>query len=183
MSILITSPPVADFEMQYLSGNTIRITDKSLDANLFSIDYDFEGEMYQGNPKTNTLFSYTENGKYNLTQTSENLCGFATQTIPVLINLPPAFNTTNIKASVEKLPFSIKQGESMEMDISKLKVIKNLSIIIKDEDYKSLTILNTLITSEEKSVLINTSNLEEGAYFIEFLGDEKVMMTKRILVR
>ena len=180
----IASPPIVDFEMQYLSGNIIKVRDKSFEANLFSIDYDFEGQMYQGNPNTEALFSYTQNGRYNLTQTVENICGFVTQTIPVEIQLPDAFNAVNIDKMVEKIPNLINSGSDMRLDVSVLSQIKNFSVIIKD-DYNKLVIKTSysIESITDKLFQVNTSNLEIGTYFMEFSTDETLIMTKRIRIK
>lgn len=182
--VKITSAPIADFEMEYLSSNVIKITDKSFDANLFSIDYDFEGQMYQGNPNTNVLFSYTKDGQYNLIQTVENVCGFATQSIPIEISLSELFQKTGIEKVVQQIAFLIEQRNNIVLDISLLSNLDELTIVVKDDFNKIMVENNYAIKAiNNKKLSIGTANLEQGTYFIEFFGNEKLIMTKSIRVK
>jgi hypothetical protein len=183
LDIQITSAPIADFEMEYLSSNIIKIKDNSFGANLFSIDYDFEGQMYQGNPNTNVSFSYNKDGYYNLVQTVENICGFATQTIPVEISVPIKFKSTNIENTLEKMPTLINQGDNIKLNVSTLSNSTTFNIVIRD-DYNQLIKENSyIVKSMSKELLIETANLKSGIYFIEFFTDEILVMTKRVRIR
>lgn len=184
LNVQITSAPIADFEMQYLSDNVIKITDNSFGANLFSIDYDFEGQMYQGNPNTKVLFSYTKGGSYNLTQTVENICGFATQMIPVEITISPKFKATSIEKAFEKMPSIIQKGDDLILSLETLSGIDKFSINIRN-DYDVLSYEKDYIfdTIKDKKLSISTTNLQEGTYFINFFANETLIMTKRFRVK
>jgi alpha/beta superfamily hydrolase len=184
LNVEITSAPIADFEMEYLSSNCIKITDKSFAGNLFSIDYDFEGQMYQGNPNTNVLFSYTKDGQYNLIQTVENICGFATQIIPVEITLSKQFQATKIEKVVQTIPFLINQGNNITLDVSDLSNLDIFTIVIKN-DFNKIMVENKYAIQSiiNGNLSLGTTNLEEGTYFIEFFADETLVMTKSIRVK
>lgn len=183
LTIQITSAPIADFEMEYLSGNTIKFKDNSFGANLFSLDYDFEGQMYQGNPNTNVLFSYNKDGHYNLVQTVENICGFATQTIPVEISVPLKFKSTKIENVLEKMPSLINQGDNIKLEVSILSNWNTFNVIIRDDYNKLMKKNDYTIKSMSKELLIETTNLNAGIYFIEFFADEILVMTKKIRIK
>jgi hypothetical protein len=184
LNVEITSAPIADFEMEYLSSNCIKITDKSFAGNLFSIDYDFEGQMYQGNPNTNVLFSYTKDGQYNLIQTVENICGFATQIIPVEITLSKQFQATKIEKVVQTIPFLINQGNNITLDVSDLSNLDIFTVVIKN-DFNKIMVENKYAIQSiiNGNLSLGTTNLEEGTYFIEFFADETLVMTKSIRVK
>lgn len=181
--VKITPQPIADFEIEYLSDNAIKMKDKSLDANLFSIDFGFEGEMYQGKPNTNASFTYKESGTYFLTQTVENICGLATQSIPVEINLSNLYRSANIAEATKEIPSLIQKGNNIYLNGAKLNNIKELSVVIKDGADLGIVEATYNVTSLKSDFLINTAILEKGIYFMEFLSDKNILMTKKIRVR
>jgi hypothetical protein len=82
--------------------------------------------MYQGNPNTNALFSYTRSGRYNLIQTVENICGFATQTILIEITLAELFQKTKIEKVIRQMPFLIEGGSDIVLDIPGINLVSLL---------------------------------------------------------
>lgn len=179
--VAITPQPIADFEISYLSDNIIKLKDKSLYANLFAVDFGFEGEMYQGKPNTNASFTYLDNGTYFLTQTVENICGFATQSIPVEVSMSSLYNKKNVAFTLNELPSLIEKGLDVHLDRSKLEDIKNLTIQIKGETDE--TLVEAKYTYEQKDLIINTSVLEKGTYFIEIFSEQNILMTKKVRVQ
>jgi hypothetical protein len=140
--------------------------------------------MYQGNPNTNVLFSYTKDGQYNLIQTVENICGFATQIIPVEITLSKQFQATKIEKVVQTIPFLINQGNNITLDVSDLSNLDIFTIVIKN-DFNKIMVENKYAIQSiiNGNLSLGTTNLEEGTYFIEFFADETLVMTKSIRVK
>lgn len=178
----ITPQPFADFEIEYLSDNTIKIKDKSLDANLLSIDFGYEGMMYQSKPQTNASFTYEENGTYFLTQTVENGCGIATQSVPVDISTSLLYQSANFQKALNSVPSLVQKGVDISIDVNELKNIEQFTITLKDTKDETLSELVYTLDGDE-ALPIFTANLNQGIYFAEFSTDGNILATKRIRIK
>lgn len=179
----ITPQPFADFEIQYLSDNTIKIKDKSLDANLLSIDFGYEGMIYQGKPQTNASFTYEENGTYFLIQTVENSCGIATQSVPVDISTSLLYQSANIQSALKSVSSLVQKGNDSSIDVNQLKGIEQFTITLKNTTDETLSELVYTIDESGEQLPIFTSALEQGIYFLEFSSNGNVLAAKRIRVK
>lgn len=179
----ILPQPLADFEIEYLSDNTIKVKDKSLDANLLSIDFGYEGVMYQGQPQTNMVFTYEENGTYFLTQTVESSCGIATQSVPVDISTPLLYQNSNFKKALNTVPALVLKGNDMTIAVNALKNIEELIITVKNTNDETLSESNYTLNGNDEELPILTANLEQGVYFIEFSTGKNILAAKKIRVK
>ncbi|MFK7949061.1 MAG: hypothetical protein AB8G11_15830 [Saprospiraceae bacterium] len=179
----ITPQPFADFEIQYLSDNTIKIKDKSLDANLLSIDFGYEGMMYQGKPQTNASFTYEENGTYFLTQTVENGCGIATQSVPVDISTSLLYQSANFQKALNTVPSLVQKGVDASISVKELKNIEQFMISLKDTKDEILSELVYTLDGNDNELPIFTSSLNQGIYFVEFSTNGNILATKRVRVK
>lgn len=179
----IIPQPFADFEIEYLSDNTVKIKDKSLDANLLSIDFGYEGMMYQGQPQTNASFTYEENGTYFLTQTVENSCGIATQSVPVDISTSLLYQNANFEKVLNAVPTLIQKGEDLTIAVKPLKNIQQLTMTVKDTKDEILSELIYTLDGSDEELPLFTSTLDEGTYFIEFSTNGNILAAKRIRVK
>lgn len=179
----ITPQPFADLELEYLSDNTIKIKDKSLDANLLSIDFGFEGMMYQGKPQTNAYFTYHENGTFFITQNVENACGIASQSIPVEVSSSMLYRNSNIQKVLNTFPFLIEVGKDTTIDVSQIMDINELMVTIKNTNDEILAVSVYRLDTNDKQIPLSTSSLKPGIYFIEFSSNENILASKRIRIK
>jgi len=175
--------PLVDSDIEYLSDNTIEITDKSMDATLLSIDFGYAGNMFQGQPQTTASFTYDENGTYFLTQTVENRCGIATQSVPIDISTPLLYQKVNFRDVLASVPSVIQKGSDYRFSIDKLKDTEQLTITLKNVNNEVLSETVFTVNEGDNSITVPTSTLTVGTYFIVFSTQKTTLSAKRFRIK
>ena len=83
--VVISASPVAGFA-QTVNGNTVAITDQSLNGT--TVTYDF-GDGVGTSNQPNPTYTYAATGTYTITQTVTNACGLVTTAATVSVQGPP----------------------------------------------------------------------------------------------
>ena len=175
--------PLVDSDIKYLSDNTIQITDKSMDASLLSVDYGYQGNMFQGQPQATASFTYDENGTYFLIQTVENRCGIATQSVPIDISTPLLYQNSNFKTILKSLPNVVQKGSDITVDIQPLKNIKELSVALINSNDEVLSQTSFNLNDNPASLTLPTSTLSAGTYFLQFSSNKVTLAAKKIKIK
>ena len=179
--IQIIAQPIVDFDIEYLSDNSIRIVDNSQYGNLLMIDFGDNEGFHQEELKSNTLFSYRESGKYLITQTVEGRCGVSTQQVPIEINTPLSLMTSNLETFIDEIPENIKKGEDLRISFSKLKEVESISLQVFDT--KSELLLDNFYKITEENFRVIFNDFIAGTYFLVFNTNSNVILTKRIRIQ
>lgn len=183
LTVEIIPQPLVDSDIEYLSGNTIKITDKSMDAGLLTVDFGYEGNMFQGQAQTTASFTYDENGTYFLTQTVENRCGIATQSVPIDISTPLIYQNSNFKTILKSLPNVVQKGNDILVDIQPLKNIKELSVAIININDEVLSETSFNLNDNPESLILPTSTQNSGTYFLQFSSNNVTLAAKKIRIK
>ena len=183
LTVEIIPQPLVDSDIEYLSDNTIKITDKSLDAGLLTVDFGYEGNMFQGQAQTTASFTYDENGTYFLTQTVENRCGIATQSVPIDISTPLIYQNSNFKTILKSLPNVVQKGNDILVDIQPLKNIKELSVAIININDEVLSETSFNLNDNPASLILPTSTQNSGTYFLQFSSNNVTLAAKKIRIK
>jgi hypothetical protein len=176
--IQVVSQPIADFDIEYLSDNTIKVVDNSQYSNLLMLDFGNDEAFYQIKPKSSTFLSYTESGEYLITLTAEGNCGVSSQQIPIDINIPLSYLTSKMNNFIKNIPEKVNLNNNLTLSFSELKEVKIISLQIFDD--RNDKVLNNIFNIAVQTIKIDLEKLIPGTYYLVFKTDQNIISTKKI---
>lgn len=179
--VKINPRPVPDYDLEYISENTILFRDKSLDGNLFTLEYGEDYQSYTNKTGNYTAYTYQESGQYLLTHTVENGCGFIETPISIEVEVPSSDVATQLNQAIKLKAATIQRGENAYIAIDQVEAITTLQISIMDINKQKLVEEKYNASQGIETIELDTQKLNEGIYFVQFETDDFTLSRKLVI--
>ncbi len=158
VTISVTPQPVANGSYTISNGNVVSFTNTSTNAT--SYDWDF-GD-FNSSSAANPLHVYPDNNPYTVTLTAKN--GICSSTKTFNITTLNVEKIENNSFNVNLFPNPINENGTLEIEL-----VENNNVTINIVDFKGSlvnTIANNYLDAGKHSFNLNTTELENGLYFV-----------------